>query len=91
MEAGGAHPGWAALRFSPAAGDVLLLYTDGLVEAKNEAGERYGSERLVASLTRAPAGSAKAILEAVQSDLEAFAGSCKPEDDLTILVLVKEA
>ena len=91
MEAGGAHAGWAALRFSPAAGDVLLLYTDCLIEAKNEAGERYGSERLTESLTRAPASSAKAILEAVQADLEAFTGAGKLDDDLTILVLVKEA
>ena len=91
MEAGGAHAGWTALRFSPAAGDVLLLYTDGLVEAKNEAGERYGSERLIASLTRATATEAKAILEAVQADLSAFTGAGKLDDDLTILVLVKEA
>ena len=91
MEAGGGHAGWAALRFSPAAGDVLLLYTDGLVEARNGAGERYGSERLVASLTRAPADSAKAILESVQADLSAFMGDCRLDDDLTIIVMLKEA
>lgn len=90
MEAGGTRAGWAALRFSPAAGDVLLLYTDCLIEAKNEAGERYGSERLIASLTRAPGAQAKGILEAIQADLETFTGACNLDDDLTILVLVKE-
>lgn len=91
LEAGGARAGWSALRFNPAPGDVLLLYTDGLVEAKNAEGERYGSERLIASLNRASTGSAKGVLEAVQADLEAFTGTGKLSDDLTVLVLVKEA
>lgn len=65
-------------------GDRLLLYTDGLVEARNEGGEMFGGQALAAALkasaTLGPAEAAEHIIRAVQQWARA------QEDDLTALV-----
>jgi sigma-B regulation protein RsbU (phosphoserine phosphatase) len=66
------------------AGDRLLLYTDGLVEARNRAGEMFGDAALIAKLRHtgeiAPAEAADSIIAAVQG----WAHS--QDDDLTVLI-----
>jgi phosphoserine phosphatase RsbU/P len=66
------------------AGDRLLLYTDGLVEARNRAGEMFGDAALIAKLRHtgrtAPAQAADSIIAAVQH----WASS--QDDDLTVLI-----
>jgi sigma-B regulation protein RsbU (phosphoserine phosphatase) len=70
-----------------APGEMLLLYTDGLLEAQNAAGGEYGIERLsrlaAASKSRQP----KAIVDACLRDLTAFRGGPGLTDDLTILAV----
>ncbi|MBL8966041.1 MAG: SpoIIE family protein phosphatase, partial [Spirochaetaceae bacterium] len=83
----GFEGGWSALRFSPGAGDTLLVYTDCLEEAQDPEGRRYGRERLEASLAAAPADTAAGLLEALLADLASFAASTNFSDDLTIVVL----
>ena len=69
-------------------GDVLVLYTDGLTEARDDAGQEYGRERLVRALDRAGKGAhAPEIREAVLSDLGLFRGNAEPEDDITLVVV----
>jgi len=65
-------------------GDVLLLYTDGLVEARNKDGEEFGEDRLVQFLKNHNSKNANDILSDLQNELETFAK--KIDDDLTILV-----
>jgi hypothetical protein len=69
------------------AGDVLLLYSDGITEATNVLGEEYGLARLCAAVKPAaslPAeGAAKQILESALR----FVDGEKPHDDQSILVL----
>jgi phosphoserine phosphatase RsbU/P len=65
-------------------GDVLLLYTDGLVEARNPEGEEFGEDRLKIFLKNHNGKNANDILNNLQNELETFAQ--KIEDDLTILV-----
>lgn len=67
------------------AGDVLLLFSDGLADACNAAGESFGEERVVDAAIRRRDASAQEIVDAVFAELEAFAAECR--DDRTILVL----
>ena len=69
-------------------GDRLLIYTDGLSERANAAGEEFGVERLEGLLRALPAGlGAKAITGRVLSVLEEFAGGVEASDDQTLLIL----
>jgi len=68
-------------------GDVLILYTDGVVEATNEQGELFGFERLYRllneSATRRPRSLTRQIVRAVR----AFTGPLPQDDDITLVVL----
>ena len=69
-------------------GDVLVLYTDGVTEAFNEADQLYGEDRLDRRLGALPAdASAAEILRGVVADVAAFAGAREQSDDITLLVL----
>ncbi|HEX4966626.1 MAG TPA: PP2C family protein-serine/threonine phosphatase [Thermoanaerobaculia bacterium] len=68
-------------------GDVLVLYTEGLIKARDAAGRDYGRDRLVRALDRAGKGARAAeIREAVLSDLSLFRGGAETEDDITLVV-----
>lgn len=65
-------------------GAQLVLYSDGLIEAQNAAGELFGRERLVAALASAPpAGRLDAVKDAVNLHL----GSHPAHDDLSLLLV----
>jgi phosphoserine phosphatase RsbU/P len=68
-------------------GDSLLLYTDGLTEARNEIGSEYGTDELEALMSIYGSLHAKSISLKIQSSLEAFIGSQKPKDDITYAVV----
>ncbi len=73
------------VRFFP--GDVLLLYTDGVTEAQNNAGNFYGEKRLQAVLRSLGSRPANEILESILSDLKEFLGGSSQQDDVTLVVL----
>ena len=69
-------------------GDALLLYTDGVTEAFNEADRLYGEERLDQRLAALPAGAPAAdIVRSVAEDVAAFSGTREQSDDITLLAL----
>lgn len=68
-------------------GDGLVLYSDGITEAANAAGEFYGLERLCEAVRAHRAESAEAIKAAVVADVHAFIGAQTLYDDLTLLVI----
>ncbi|MEX0904785.1 MAG: PP2C family protein-serine/threonine phosphatase [Balneolaceae bacterium] len=74
-------------RFEP--GDSLLLYTDGLVEARNDKGEEYGEERLDGLLSIYGSLHAKTITQKIQSSIESFVGDEKTVDDITFTTIHK--
>jgi sigma-B regulation protein RsbU (phosphoserine phosphatase) len=77
----------AVAAFSP--GDAFVLYSDGLVEAENAAGEAYGQARLEGLLTAFdPDAGAAALCAAIIGDLDFFLAGVAPEDDLTVVALV---
>lgn len=67
-----------------AAGDSLLLFTDGVVEAKNPAGEEFGFERL-RGLYDSAGPASDSLLGPVLTSVQAFADSQPQHDDLTLL------
>jgi hypothetical protein len=67
-------------------GDILLMYSDGLVEAANSRGEEYGEGRLREVLATVTEKSADDIRRTILSSLAAFSGAAELRDDLTIVV-----
>jgi sigma-B regulation protein RsbU (phosphoserine phosphatase) len=69
------------------AGDSLLVYTDGVTEAMNPAGDLLGEERLQNILRQADGGTAKGEVQQVLAQTREFAGGAVQSDDITILAL----
>ncbi|MEL7431599.1 MAG: PP2C family protein-serine/threonine phosphatase [Chlamydiota bacterium] len=69
-------------------GDLLLLYSDGIIEMRGARGEMYGKKRLEQCLKDTEDLSAKEVMSKIIDDYDAFRGEQKPEDDVTILLLL---
>ena len=67
-------------------GDLLLVYTDGVVEAVNEAGDEYGLDRLRA-FVRDGASSSAVLQQQLFDSIEAFSGKARQHDDITCLIV----
>lgn len=67
-------------------GDVIMLYTDGIIEALNNRGEQYEEERLQAVFKKHLDESPKEILDAINEDLNQFVGNAKQHDDMTMII-----
>jgi len=72
-------------------GGLLVAYTDGVREAKNAAGERFGMERLKQSIRGAHARGSYAICEQVLNDWRAHCGVVAPNDDVSLMVIKSTA
>ncbi|HEX9616923.1 MAG TPA: SpoIIE family protein phosphatase [Anaerolineales bacterium] len=74
-------------------GDVLVIFTDGLTEAQNAAGEYFGEAGLRASLLALKQGAAgetpeaAEILSVLLGEIHRFVGEHPMGDDLTVMVL----
>jgi phosphoserine phosphatase RsbU/P len=68
-------------------GDVMVLYTDGIPEAANHSGERYGLERLVDSIQQSYNTNAAAIKDTILRDFDQFIAGRKLKDDVTFVVI----
>ena len=69
------------------AGDLLFLYTDGVIEAQNPAGELFGRARLCELLYTWQEASPQAVIDAVLKAVAAFTGTATLEDDVTMIVM----
>lgn len=67
--------------------DALLLFTDGLLEARNGDGEEYGPDRAEAQLSGQPPRSAAQIVGGYVEALRTFRVAGTPGDDLTIMAI----
>ena len=82
----GAQVGYQEISHVLAKGDMVILTSDGLVEAGNAAAEMFGFERLEQAIRTGPTISAQAMLDHLRATLAAFVGSAEPHDDITIVV-----
>ncbi|BCV21088.1 PP2C family protein-serine/threonine phosphatase [Moorella sp. Hama-1] len=70
-----------------APGDIILLYTDGLVEARNGQGQTYGLRRLEEITSANSCHNATELREIILNDLFTFTGCRQQRDDVTLVVL----
>jgi sigma-B regulation protein RsbU (phosphoserine phosphatase) len=78
---------WAERDVTLAPGDGLLLYTDGIVEGQNAAGEMFGKERL-AGVVRLGPKRARRLVQHVERHFLSYRGDAPDADDRTLLALV---
>ena len=68
-------------------GDLLFIFTDGVVEAEGKSEEEFGEARLLACLQAAQAESAADTLKRVMNEVNTFVGYVRQRDDITCLIL----
>ncbi len=69
-------------------GDIVIFYTDGIIEAENEAEEMYGTERLLDLASGIDSSaSAEDVIESILHDVTRFVGAAQQYDDMTIVVV----
>jgi sigma-B regulation protein RsbU (phosphoserine phosphatase) len=66
--------------------DVLCLFTDGITDATDDAGRRFGEERVLSHVQALRTKPAQLMLEAIFADLAAFTGGAPSSDDRTLLI-----
>ena len=82
---------YAAQKIHLQPGDTLLLYTDGLTEARDGSGREYGEDRLRQLAGRSRNLSPQELVTACVEDLRSFHGAAPFLDDLTIMAVKREA
>lgn len=68
-------------------GDVMVFYTDGLVEARNTEGKEFDQERVLEFICKSHHLSAAEIKVALVKEVKSFVGRAKTHDDLTCVVI----
>ena len=74
----------ASLELKP--GDALIFFTDGVVEAFNEAGEEFGNARWLSAVRNLPDWDAQQTLQFLMKRVDEFVGATRQSDDITCLV-----
>ncbi len=67
-------------------GDIILSYTDGIVEALNENGQPYSTESLLKIVSENHSKSSKDLTKIIKDDIKKFCGSAVQHDDETLLL-----
>jgi len=70
--------------------DVVVLYTDGVVEAVNASGEMYGFDRFLAAIGEGRSLPSEALLSGLVHEVERFVGGVEQHDDITIVIVKVE-
>jgi phosphoserine phosphatase RsbU/P len=69
--------------------ELLVIYTDGVTEARNERGEQFGESRLLAMLQPRADERASVTLAGIMKNLDDFVGAADQHDDITCLVVTR--
>jgi phosphoserine phosphatase RsbU/P len=68
------------------AGDVLIFFTDGCIEAFNSAGEEFGNARWLTAIRALPSGTAQESLQYLMRRVDEFVGATRQSDDITCMI-----
>jgi len=72
-------------------GDTLMMYSDGVPEGVNAAGEEFGDDRFISALLETHGSSAEDIISAVRSALANFVKDTPASDDVTLVAVRRKA
>lgn len=78
---------YADLKLTVSKGDIIILYTDGLIEALNREGKQYGINTLSSVIAEHHTSSAKEIANEVKHNIQTFVGSASLHDDQTLVLM----
>jgi len=78
---------YAEARATLLPGDLLVGFTDGISECMSPEDEEWGEERLIASIRGCDGMPARAVIEKIIKDADAFANGAKQHDDMTLVVV----
>jgi serine phosphatase RsbU (regulator of sigma subunit) len=84
----GAELGYSSVTISIAPGDIIVLVSDGVVEATNNSKELFGFERLERTIASGTHVSAQAMVDYILLELNNFVGNTEPHDDATIAAIL---
>jgi sigma-B regulation protein RsbU (phosphoserine phosphatase) len=70
-----------------AAGDLMVIFTDGVSEAMNPALEEWGEDRLIATVRATQGCDACEIITRIMQAADQFAAGAPQHDDMTLIVL----
>ena len=76
-------------RFTMETGDILLLYTDGVIESENRMGDEYGIERLCAAVKTNSSSSSEDLVHAINKEVITFSEGMAQTDDITLIAIEK--
>ena len=68
-------------------GDTLVIFTDGVTEARNEADEEFGDDRLVSFLQATGEERSALTLSRIMKSIDEFVGTAPQHDDITCLIV----
>lgn len=81
---------WTSAATTLNTGDILLFYTDGVVEAQNEQDEFFGEEQLLSCAKVHSQDSAELIHDHIMGQLQSFIGKAAQFDDITMLTIKRQ-
>jgi serine phosphatase RsbU (regulator of sigma subunit) len=71
-----------------AAGDLLVMFTDGITEARNRHGEQFGEQRLASLVASAAGDTPQAVAERIVSAVGAWCGTGAADDQTVVAAQV---
>lgn len=71
-------------------GDCIVLCSDGVIDAQNEAGDEFGEERLAAIVSSHRDAPAAQIVDRTITAIDQFAGAAPQFDDITIMIIKRQ-
>ena len=81
--------GYRSCTIALAPGDVVLGYSDGVVDAQSPGGESFGTERLVEALARCPPDPSQVVAQ-VLAEVRDFAAGAEAYDDITLVAFARD-
>lgn len=79
---------WETVETTLEPDEVLVVYTDGIIEARNDSGEEYGEDRLYASLAAAGTTDVETLADRVMDSVHDF-GAGRLDDDATLVLTAR--